>query len=43
MRVAITGGKGGTGKSIVAISLAVEFAHKEENMPLFISRYPNGT
>jgi len=26
MKIAITGGKGGTGKSMVATSLAVEFA-----------------
>jgi len=32
MRIAITGGKGGTGKSMVAISLAVEFAEKNTTM-----------
>jgi len=33
MKIAITGGKGGTGKSLVATSLAVEFA-KEKNTAL---------
>jgi len=32
MKIAITGGKGGTGKSIVATSLAVEFARNEKTM-----------
>ena len=32
MKIAITGGKGGTGKSIVATSLAVEFARKTKTM-----------
>ena len=32
MRIAITGGKGGTGKSMVATSLAVEFAENEKTM-----------
>ncbi|MCK4525606.1 MAG: ATP-binding protein, partial [Candidatus Andersenbacteria bacterium] len=32
MKIAITGGKGGTGKSMVATSLAVEFAKKEKTM-----------
>ena len=32
MKIAITGGKGGTGKSMVATSLAVEFAEKEKTM-----------
>ncbi len=32
MKIAITGGKGGTGKSIVATSLAVEFARSEKTM-----------
>ncbi|MCK4525012.1 MAG: ATP-binding protein [Candidatus Andersenbacteria bacterium] len=32
MKIAITGGKGGTGKSMVATSLAVEFAGKEKTM-----------
>jgi MinD superfamily P-loop ATPase len=32
MKIAITGGKGGTGKSMVATSLAVEFARKEKTM-----------
>ena len=30
MKIAITGGKGGTGKSMVSTSLAVEFARKEK-------------
>ncbi|RLE85484.1 MAG: P-loop ATPase [Thermoprotei archaeon] len=32
MKIAITGGKGGTGKSIIATSLAVEFARNEKTM-----------
>lgn len=32
MKIAITGGKGGTGKSIVATSLAVEFARNEKTI-----------
>ncbi len=32
MKIAITGGKGGVGKSMVAISLAVEFARKVKTM-----------
>lgn len=32
MRIAVTGGKGGTGKSTVATSLAVEFAEKHKTM-----------
>lgn len=32
MKIAITGGKGGTGKSMVAVSLAVEFAKKNTTM-----------
>ena len=32
MKIAITGGKGGTGKSMVATSLAVEFAREEKTM-----------
>jgi len=32
MKIAITGGKGGVGKSIVATSLAVEFARKTKTM-----------
>jgi len=32
MKIAITGGKGGVGKSMVAISLAVEFARKTKTM-----------
>ncbi|MEA3464374.1 MAG: ATP-binding protein [Patescibacteria group bacterium] len=32
MKIAITGGKGGTGKSTVAISLAVEFAKSKKTM-----------
>ena len=32
MKIAITGGKGGVGKSIVATSLAVEFARKSKTM-----------
>ncbi len=32
MKIAITGGKGGTGKSIVATSLAVEFARDKKTM-----------
>ncbi len=32
MRIAVTGGKGGTGKSIVATSLAVEFARNKKTM-----------
>ncbi len=32
MKIAITGGKGGTGKSTVATSLAVEFARNERTM-----------
>jgi len=32
MKIAITGGKGGTGKSIVATSLAVEFARNKRTM-----------
>lgn len=32
MKIAITGGKGGTGKSIVATSLAVEYARKTKTM-----------
>ncbi len=31
-RIAVTGGKGGTGKSMVATTLAVEFAKKEKTM-----------
>ncbi|MBW2995080.1 ATP-binding protein [Candidatus Woesearchaeota archaeon] len=32
MKIAVTGGKGGTGKSTVAVSLAVEFARKKDVM-----------
>lgn len=32
MKIVITGGKGGVGKSMVAISLAVEFARKDKTM-----------
>jgi len=32
MKIAITGGKGGTGKSMIATSLAVKFARKEKTM-----------
>ncbi|MCK5084335.1 MAG: 4Fe-4S binding protein, partial [Candidatus Pacebacteria bacterium] len=32
MKIAITGGKGGTGKSMMATSLAVEFAKEEKTM-----------
>ena len=32
MKIAVTGGKGGTGKSMVAISLAVEFARNKKTM-----------
>ncbi|MFH1750363.1 MAG: ATP-binding protein [Candidatus Micrarchaeota archaeon] len=32
MKIAVTGGKGGTGKSMVATSLAVEFAKTEKTM-----------
>ena len=32
MKIAVTGGKGGTGKSTVAISLAVEFARNKKTM-----------
>ncbi len=32
MKIAVTGGKGGTGKSTVATSLAVEFARKKKTM-----------
>jgi MinD superfamily P-loop ATPase len=32
MKIAITGGKGGTGKSMVAVSLAVEFAENNKTM-----------
>lgn len=32
MKIAVTGGKGGTGKSMVATSLAVEFARNEKTM-----------
>jgi MinD superfamily P-loop ATPase len=32
MKIAITGGKGGTGKSTVAVSLAVEFAKNKKTM-----------
>jgi len=32
MRIAVTGGKGGTGKSMVATSLAVEFAENKKTM-----------
>ena len=32
MRLAITGGKGGTGKSLVATSLAIELAKKHKTM-----------
>ncbi|MEA3230119.1 MAG: ATP-binding protein [archaeon] len=32
MKIAITGGKGGTGKTMVATSLAVEFARNEKTM-----------
>jgi len=32
MKIAITGGKGGVGKSMVAVSLAVEFARKSKTM-----------
>jgi len=31
-RIAITGGKGGVGKSMMATSLAVEFANKSKTM-----------
>jgi len=34
MKIAITGGKGGTGKSLVATSLAVEFAKKNKTILL---------
>ena len=32
MKIAVTGGKGGTGKSMVATSLAVEFAKRKKTM-----------
>ncbi|GAG01895.1 unnamed protein product, partial [marine sediment metagenome] len=32
MKIAVTGGKGGTGKSTVAVALAVEFARKNKVM-----------
>jgi len=32
MKIAVTGGKGGTGKSTVAIALAVEFARAKKTM-----------
>ena len=32
MKIAVTGGKGGVGKSMVATSLAVEFARKTKTM-----------
>jgi len=32
MKIAVTGGKGGTGKSMVATSLAIEFAKREKTM-----------
>ncbi|MCK5176713.1 MAG: P-loop NTPase, partial [Candidatus Aenigmarchaeota archaeon] len=32
MKIAITGGKGGVGKSFVATSLAVEFAENKKTM-----------
>jgi len=32
MKITVTGGKGGTGKSMVATSLAIEFARKERTM-----------
>ena len=32
MKIAVTGGKGGTGKSIVATSLAIEFARKKKTI-----------
>jgi len=32
MKIAVTGGKGGVGKSMVATSLAVEFAEKNKTM-----------
>jgi MinD superfamily P-loop ATPase len=32
MKIAITGGKGGVGKSMVATSLAVEFARRNKTM-----------
>jgi MinD superfamily P-loop ATPase len=32
MKIAITGGKGGTGKSMVAVSLAVEFAQNKKTL-----------
>ena len=32
MKIAVTGGKGGTGKSTIAISLAVEFAREKKTM-----------
>ena len=32
MKIAVTGGKGGTGKSTVAISLAVEFARNKKTL-----------
>ena len=32
MKVAVTGGKGGTGKSMMAVSLATEFARKDTTM-----------
>ena len=32
MKIAITGGKGGTGKSMVSTSLAVEFARNHKTM-----------
>ena len=35
MKIAITGGKGGTGKSIVATSLAVEFARTKKTILRF--------
>ena len=32
MKIAVTGGKGGTGKSTVATSLAVEFARSKKTL-----------
>ena len=32
MKITVTGGKGGTGKSIVATSFAVEFARNKKTM-----------